>query len=301
MKLNFPILLVCTATLLQAQSVPWAPQGSTLHWRRAAGVTEEVVNDDAALVALLTTDFGTAGENTAGVAGYTMSASPANNYDWIVGTIADCTREQAPAMPIGSALQCDIGNTTPCSRSVVYQDTQSSSSTTGFHWEFGAEASGAIGPVTVKSTFKYGQSTSKTEARTKGESNTYVFPVPPGKSCIPTIVSYRMRCKGDAYNVNHDAWNTKPNPGGCKNLPIIFDKDKIFAGLSPRYYYYVSGLELYEMISTSDFPPMSCDAVDGGNVWVRGMVLANEDNASLQPLFYTNGKSLSAISCVLSA
>ncbi|KAK3810398.1 MAG: hypothetical protein J3R72DRAFT_463895 [Linnemannia gamsii] len=299
MKLYLPILLVCFASLSHARSVPRAPQESTLH-RREEPVQEEVVNDDDALYKLLASELGADGENAAGLSAYTITKSPTESYDWIVGSIEDCQREMGPATPIGSTLDCDAESPTPCTRSVTYQDSQTSSSTTGFHWEFGVEGGGAIGPVNVKSTFKYGQSSSTTQSITKGEGNTYTFPVPAGKHCTPTIVSYRMSCKGTAYNVNHDAWNTKANPGGCASLNIDFASNKIFEGFDPRYYYYVSGTDLYEMVSTTDFPPSGCDTVKGGDVWVRNMVLSNQDPASKQPLFYTTGKSLSTISCVLS-
>jgi hypothetical protein len=68
---------------------------------------------------------------------------------------------------------------------------------------------------------------------------------------------------------------------------------------SNRYFYYVNDGKLYEMISTSDYPPSGCDTVENGNVWERNMVLSQSDPTAKQPLFYPNGKSLSAVDCVL--
>ncbi|KAF9114842.1 hypothetical protein BGW39_003247, partial [Mortierella sp. 14UC] len=189
----------------------------------------------------------------------------------------------------------------PCPRTIAYQETKTTSSTTGFQWEFGVEAGATIKKIfTIKSTFKYARSGSTTDATSTGTTNTYSFPVPPGKTCIPTRVSYRMSCDGATYTVNHDQWNTEKYAGRCAELGIDFTgKNRIFPGLYGRYHYYVDQGKLYEMISTSDFPPTNCDTVKNGDVWVRGMVLGKSEPDSKQPLFYTNGKSLSTISCVL--
>lgn len=67
-----------------------------------------------------------------------------------------------------------------------------------------------------------------------------------------------------------------------------------------KYHYYIDQGSFMRWYLTATFLLRCCDTVEGGNVWVRGMVLSKSDPTAKQPLFYTNSKSFSAIDCVLS-
>ncbi|KAG0318508.1 hypothetical protein BGZ99_005638 [Dissophora globulifera] len=219
---------------------------------------------------------------------------------WTVGANENCQAEIGPQQTFGAALLCQGTGGATCKLTASIKNTESFTDTLGYTSSFSVEAGGTVpGAVNVKATMSKG--TSETYAHTYGQetSVTYEFPVPEGKRCTPTRVSYRMKCKGISWHVNgQDNRNSKT---ACSDLTIDFaDPLKIFKG-PDGHFYYVNRLsdtdsQLYEMTSKTGFAPESCESVADG-IWVRTMDLLRAKDTD-EPLSFTDGRSLSAIACI---
>ncbi|KAF9277830.1 hypothetical protein BGZ88_000954 [Linnemannia elongata] len=296
MKIYFPILLVCFTSLCQARSVPLAPHEPALH-RREVDEVGSVSDSAQALKDILAKDLQATAAKASGAKSYMIDQT----NSWTVGANEDCQPEIGPQQTFGAALICQEEGGANCKLTAAIKNTESFTDTMGFTSSFSVEAGGTIGgAVNVKATMS--SSTTETYAHTYGQetSITYEFPVPMGKRCTPSRVSYRMKCKGSSWHVNGESVKTD-----CSKLesPIGFsDMLRIFKGPDGHFYYVnhrADGTsELYEMV-TNGYAPERCEDVTDG-VWVRQMELRRSKDTE-EPLSYTDGKSLSAIACIFAA
>ncbi|KAG0090035.1 hypothetical protein BGZ93_000639 [Podila epicladia] len=295
MKIYLPVLLVCITSLCEARSILLARHEPALHRREAAEAGPVSDSDQDLINKLAASDMSTTAAKANGAKSYMIDQSSS----WTVGANEECQAEIGPKQTFAGALLCSAEGGAACKVTAAIKNTESFTNTMGFTTSFSIEASGKIGAATVKVAAS--QSQSNTYAHTYGQetSISYEFPVPAGKGCTPTRVSYRMKCKGTSWHVIGEE-----KKFDCDKLtdPIDFsDQLRIFKG-DDGHYFYVNHRsdgksELYEMLTFENrYRPNNCGEVTGG-VWVRQMdVLLSADTE--EPLSFTDGKSLSAMACI---
>ncbi|KAF9322223.1 hypothetical protein BG006_002451, partial [Podila minutissima] len=170
----------------------------------------------------------------------------------------------------------------------------------GFHAEYSISASGGLpGVFEATATATFGISYTYTKEYSNGSEFQYEFPVAPGKTCTPTRVLYRQRCKGTIWEVRDDSWGWM-----CNELSFDFkDKHRWFVKEGEdgwfHYVHHRKGLpsQLRTFRSRHGFRPTSCsDATE--KIQVRTLDVLRTDNHAKASLGFDNGKSISAISCL---
>ncbi|KAG0363231.1 hypothetical protein BGX24_004947, partial [Mortierella sp. AD032] len=226
-----------------------------------------------------------------------MINQPAGEGYWKVGSMESCQVEIGPTSAIADSLYCPSESPSPCTQKIVYTDSQTFRDEIGFHAEYSISASGGLpGVFEVTATATYGISYTYTKEYSNGAEFHYEFPVAPGKTCTPTRVLYRQRCKGTIWHVRNDSWGRM-----CNELSFDFNDKHRWFHPSPEngWFHYVhhrQGLpsQLWTFHSRDGFRPRSCsDATE--KVQVRTMDVIRADNDAKASLEFDNGKSISAV------
>lgn len=281
MKLSFAVLLFCLASHCHGQPIVFS----------AARTSDDLVQS-------LIRTHGSKVKKATGMKSYTLDKTVGRL--WRVGSMESCKVEIGPTTAIADALLCPSESPSPCTQTTKYIDSQTFTDEIGFHAEYSISASGGLpGVFEATATATYGISYTYTKEYSNGAEFQYEFPVAPGKTCTPTRVLYRQRCKGTIWEVRDDSWGWM-----CNELSFDFnDKHRWFVREGEdgwfHYVHHRKGLpsQLRTFRSRHGFRPTSCsDATE--KIQVRTLDVLRTDNNAKASLEFDNGKSISAITCL---
>ncbi|KAG9319414.1 hypothetical protein KVV02_007563 [Mortierella alpina] len=221
---------------------------------------------------------------------------------WRVAANYDCKADKGPGQNLGSALMCPAEGGKPCELGVEIKDEQTFADQIGVHADYTIETSGSVpGVFDIKTSATFGVSYTYTKQFNSGRMVKYTFPVPEGKTCTPTRMSYRLLCKGTIWRVQDDRTDTD-----CGSLSGIDFKNRFrwfnLESDGSNWYQYVNqpdgqNTQLWTFDSKSGGRPTSCDDIKAP-VQVRSMTKITEDPNVYASLSTTDGSSFSAVTCI---
>ncbi|KAG0043241.1 hypothetical protein BGZ83_011688 [Gryganskiella cystojenkinii] len=293
MKLEFlSILLVWCAHLGHTRSISLAPnEYAALHRRADASQN---------LNATLATLHGSSAAKANKAQSYMFSFT---NSRWKVAAIESCEVEIGPENKFGSALICPAKSAAPCTLTATFKDSQTFRDEIGVHASYSVEASGGVpGIAEVKMSATYGASYTYTQEYSHGVEVAYGYTVPVNETCTPTSVSYRLRCTGSSWQLARDdqQWDQELV---CKDQTIDFKtRDKWFMAKEHDGWEYqyidksVTDGKLWTFKTNNQGRPRDCSDVKF--LGLRNLKKIRDNKDTLCPLGYTNGKSLTAVTCI---